>query len=146
MNFISKFNKEKGFTLTEIMVVVAIVSILVSLAIYNYTRLLTKEKVRIAARTIEIIAKAAQDYSVKHLKSGQYAEGNLSNTGAIKNQYGLEIFSENFEFSLVGSEIKAKLKKDVNGFKKDDPKYNTLTYDLAQVINNEWGGGLNQYR
>jgi prepilin-type N-terminal cleavage/methylation domain-containing protein len=69
----------KGFTLVEMMIVVAIIAILAGIAIPEYTKYVMKSKAAESARFMKQIADAEVQYYSTH--SGKYVNGDLGPLG-----------------------------------------------------------------
>jgi type IV pilus assembly protein PilA len=75
-NIRNKIRKNRGFTLVELMIVVAIVGILAALAIYGVSKYVANSKTAEARTSVGKIAKdAAAAYQREKLKPGLVAEG-----------------------------------------------------------------------
>ena len=74
-------NKSKGFTLVEIMVVMAIVALLVSLAVIEGVQFRRQANESNAQANLRTIASGFEVYAARH--GGVYAQGNESNLGFL---------------------------------------------------------------
>jgi prepilin-type N-terminal cleavage/methylation domain-containing protein len=63
--------KNKGFTLIELMIVVVIIGLLASIAIYNFSRMKTRAKEASVTSTCHTVQLAAEDFAVQN--DGNYA-------------------------------------------------------------------------
>ena len=72
MNFLTKSPKNQGFSLMELMIVIAIVGVLASIAIPGYKNMLNKAKIIEVKTLMHKVKLAANDYALYH-------NGKLSN-------------------------------------------------------------------
>jgi len=108
-----KIMKHKGFTLVELMVVVAIMGILVAVGYPSYAKYVTKSKRADAMKSLELLAGAMESfYGVNETYAG--ATVNAAGTGTVgSNQsadgyYTLSISGNNaFGYTLTATPVKA---------------------------------------
>jgi type IV pilus assembly protein PilA len=101
----------RGFTLVELMIVVAIIGVLAALAIYGVTRYLASAKTSEAKNTIGDIARGAQQAFQKEQNAAEIVPD--GNTGT---QFSQDVCGTS-SFSIAGIPGGAKAQPDPNTFK-----------------------------
>lgn len=97
-------NKD-GFTLVELLIVVAIIAILAAIAIPQMGRYVAKSKITTISSDLTLAYRAAQGYLIEHDNSTVSYESSLIRHGYKRSQ-GIEIV--NINISLNNGEIRLK--------------------------------------
>jgi len=133
-----KVNDRKGFTLIELMIVVAIVGILAAIAIPAYLDYTVKAKISEVTNAMDAIAQAACEY---HTSMGHFPNSttDITNTFAsVSNQYA------NFNWGSAGADsgnimaVLTNLSSAVNGCNI----VLSLSYDSANGYTKTWSGDV----
>ncbi|KLI99890.1 prepilin-type N-terminal cleavage/methylation domain-containing protein [Luteimonas sp. FCS-9] len=77
-------NGQRGFTLIELMVVVAIVAVLAAIAFPNYTRYVQRSKVRTAQADLQALAANAESHRQRRLA---YPQGTAKTTDELRTVF-----------------------------------------------------------
>lgn len=75
-------NKIKGFTLIELMIVVAVIAVLAMIAVPSYQNYITKSKIKEAQSNLIALSLSAENFYQRTLN---YPLANLSNSAALKS-------------------------------------------------------------
>lgn len=75
-------NKIKGFTLIELMIVVAVIAVLAMIAVPSYQNYITKSKIKEAQSNLIALSLSAENFYQRTLN---YPIANLSNSAALKS-------------------------------------------------------------
>ena len=95
------YKKDKGVTLTEILVVVIIIAILIILSMPRYTETRERGLAREAVATLKLISVAEKIY---HMKLNTYwpASGSYTDSGTIGGALKLNLTEMNWDYAIVG--------------------------------------------
>jgi len=77
VNRFGKFKKRNGFTLVEILIVVAIIALLAAIAIPNYTRHTRRARATEAVATMSMVRQAMRDYYINTSDYFDITSGNI---------------------------------------------------------------------
>jgi len=94
-----KFKTSKGFTLVEIMIVVAIIGLLAAIAIPNFIKARDQARTNICINNQRVIFQAAEMYDID---TGSNLEG-LSQAGTLDQLLTSEYFQDNRGFECPDS-------------------------------------------
>lgn len=100
---LKKFTNKKGFTLMEMLIVVAIIAVLVAIAIPTFTGQLEKSR---QATDVANIRAAYAEANVNYLSNGTKGE---ATTPTLKSKNFSELDNE----TTIGGKTLAQIKKDV---------------------------------
>jgi len=105
INRFQKFKTKSGFTLIEIMIVVAIIALLAAIAIPNYTRHTQRARASEAIATMTMIRQAIRDYFIVTSVYYDVASGNLDQapTTGVSVDVGIAQYFSNAAFSIDGT-------------------------------------------
>lgn len=104
MNKMMKLRNKKGFTLMEMLIVVAIIAVLVAIAIPTFSGALTKSK---EATDVANIRAAYADWQIAILSDGlavptaKGAEGSTADTDFTSKLATLNYFDDKFEYTYA---------------------------------------------
>jgi len=90
--------QNRGFTLTEIMMVVIIIGILASIALVRYDRTLTQARERDASTQLKVIHAANVLY---HSRQGYYMPTGTGDLAAINQGMGLNILAKDLSYQYM---------------------------------------------
>ena len=85
VNRFKKFKIKNGFTLVEIMIVVAIIALLAAIAIPNYTRHMQRARATEAVATMSMVRQAMRDYFINNNTHFNITDLPSTNLGNIDN-------------------------------------------------------------
>lgn len=77
-------NRSRGFTLIELMIVLAIVAILLAIAVPAYQDFVLKSRVRVAQTDLVALSVAVENHLLRQLR---YPEGALADTAAVQEKF-----------------------------------------------------------
>ena len=107
---LQKLNKNRGgFTLVEIMIVVAIIALLAAIAVPNFLRARKRSQATRILEDLRIIDSAIDQYAIENNKSGGQnvgwtdIQGYLKNGSVIYNSGGKDMLSNSFSGYSVDS-------------------------------------------
>ena len=133
-----KIRNKKGFTLIELMIVVAIVGILAAIAIPAYIDYTIKAKLSEVANAFDALATAVSEYHASVGDWPTYAGANISELVALPSRRGNIIFTSAAGNTTVYTGTIAAIASAVNG----DTLVMTITYDPATGYAKAWSGSL----
>ena len=85
VNRFKKFKIKNGFTLVEIMIVVAIIALLAAIAIPNYTRHMQRARATEAVATMSMVRQAMRDYFINNSTHFNITGLPTTNLGNVDN-------------------------------------------------------------
>jgi len=126
---ISKARNRKGFTLIELMIVVAIIIILAAIAIPNYLRMTRRAKIAAVQSDLKSIGTAIESYNTDWGTYPQSTDwdglkGELTGSGTTNTSTNTTITGEAGGISYISSDALTAFENKIDG----DPTY---TYDSS---------------
>jgi len=101
-------NDRAGFTLVEIMVVVALIGMLAAIAIPNFLRARESAQLNLIGDNLRILEAAKEQYAFEHKLSTTAAVTENDLTPYLKNNTNVKrVGGENYEFGTVGDLVQA---------------------------------------
>jgi prepilin-type N-terminal cleavage/methylation domain-containing protein len=93
--------KKAGFTLIELMIVVAIVGVLAAVAIPSYTNYITKSRLSEVSHSFDVLATAAAEYHATMGYWPQYGGSNISELVSLPNRRATIVFTSSTATSTL---------------------------------------------
>jgi prepilin-type N-terminal cleavage/methylation domain-containing protein len=103
-----KTNGKAGFTLVEIMIVVAIIGLLAAIAIPNFVRARESAQLNSIANNLRILEGAKEQWALENKMSTTDAVNTANLTGFLKNNTIIQIVGETYASGTVGDLITAQ--------------------------------------
>ncbi|MBQ4493138.1 MAG: hypothetical protein II972_00835 [Elusimicrobiaceae bacterium] len=122
-----KIKSIKAFMLSEVLIVILIISVLALIIVPSYKRAIEKTRATYAVSTLGYIAKAQKSYFIKEEK---YAKEMFDLSLNIKDKDGVEVMGKQFEdkyfnYEIYGSPKKTTIAKRNNGDYELSVRYET---------------------
>ena len=120
-------SRKKGFTLVEIMIVVAIIALLASIAVPNFMRARKRSQATRMLEDLRIIDAALDQYAIEHNRSPGSSAGfgdlqpYIKNGIALYNSAGLDLYNNQYNENAIFT---------VDGI----PKVNSATFNLLSDV------------
>jgi prepilin-type N-terminal cleavage/methylation domain-containing protein len=111
MKIQSRENHRRGFTLVEIMIVVAIIALLASIAVPNFLRARKRAQATRIIEDLRVIDNATDEYAIENNKTSGMnpAFGDLKNylkTGSVLYSTGADLFGDTYGPFTVDTIVK----------------------------------------
>lgn len=107
MKTMKRILKRDGFTLVEIMIVVAIIGLLAAIAIPNFVRARESAQLNSIANNLRILEGAKEQWALENKKATIDPVGMADLTPYIKNNTIVPVVGETYDFGTVGELITA---------------------------------------
>lgn len=132
---------KKGFTLIELMIVIAIIAILAAIAVPNFGRMKDKAAVQSAARSIEGLKYALEVYRDEPDNNGLFPALNTVGDNPFNAAINLDITQAKMQGTLRGLQVDG----DTSGFSIwGKPKLNDTTTRV--FVNDFMNNAIHNYR
>lgn len=113
LNTLKHTSQNSGFTLMEVMLVTIIIAIISSFALPNFTRAMTKARVRDAQTQLSAIYAANM---IQRAKSGNFFVLTSSSITAINNTLGINIVANGLTYNYAGAAATFSASAGTGGF------------------------------
>jgi len=110
-----KMNRKSGFTLVEIMIVVAIIGLLAAIAIPNFVRARESAQLNSIANNLRILEGAKEQWALENKKATTDTVALINLTDYLKNNTVALVVQEAYGFNTVADLITATTSGTLNG-------------------------------